>query len=314
MDAEKQQVLEYFIEEARENLDTIEKGLMDLVSTSQDSERINELFRSAHSVKGGAAMLGLNSIQHVAHRLEDGFKILRDQPEVANPEAQALFLQGFDFLCNLLEHLQGNGDLEVEYTRQILEQSDPVFLELQALLGEASDTVTAKPSGGLDEFLAGVETAPAVATTVTVDEDAATVLLQQLLEQFRLPGTEGDRAQVLQTCQQLRELSAEPAWQYLLDICTRAIAKPENSFAQLAAVVVRNLKQASDQWQLGRLDQVAVTPALARLAGGAVDPYTATVVSIPVEPREAARALAASFERDQLLMLATQLVQVLREG
>lgn len=311
MDAEQQQVLEYFIEEARENLDTIEKGLMDLVSTSQDSERVNELFRSAHSVKGGAAMLGLQSIQHVAHRLEDGFKVLRDQPEVASPEAQALFLQGFDFLCNLLEHLQNNGELEAEYTRQILEQSDPAFTELQALLTEASQsTPKASPNDRWESLLATAATTPANLGA----DDAVTALLQQLLEQFRAEETAEQRQQVLQTCQQLRDLSAETAWQYLLDICARAIAKPENSFAQLAAVVVRNLKQASDQWQLGRADQVAVTPALARLAGGATDPYTATVVSIPIEPNEAARALAASFERAQLLVLATQLVQVLREG
>ncbi|QFZ91582.2 Hpt domain-containing protein [Synechococcus elongatus] len=311
MDAEQQQVLEYFIEEARENLDTIEKGLMDLVATSQDTERINELFRSAHSVKGGAAMLGLQSIQHVAHRLEDGFKVLRDQPEVASPEAQSLFLQGFDFLCNLLEHLQNNGDLEAEYTRQIIEQSDPAFTELQALLSAASQTTPQAPQ--VDRWESLLAATPTASTPAAAD-DAVTGLLQQLLEQFRAEETAEQRQQILQTCQQLRDLSAETAWQYLLDICARAIAKPENSFAQLAAVVVRNLKQASDQWQLGRADQVAVTPALARLAGGATDPYTATVVSIPIEPNEAARALAASFERAQLLVLATQLVQVLREG
>ncbi|BAD78614.1 two-component sensor histidine kinase [Synechococcus elongatus PCC 6301] len=311
MDAEQQQVLEYFIEEARENLDTIEKGLMDLVATSQDSERINELLRSAHSVKGGAAMLGLQSIQHVAHRLEDGFKVLRDQPDVASPEAQSLFLQGFDFLCNLLEHLQNNGELETEYTRQTLEQSDPAFTELQNLLAAAGQATPSAPR--VDRWESLLATPTATAASMGAD-DAVTALLQQLLEHFRAEETTEQRQQILHTCQQLRNLSSEPAWQYLLDICSRAIAKPENSFAQLAAVVVRNLKQASDQWQLGRADQVAVTPALARLAGGAIDPYTATVVSIPIEPQEAARALAASFERSQLLVLATQLVQVLREG
>ncbi len=70
----------YFIEEAKEHLDTIEQGLLNLKATMADTERLNELFRAAHSVKGGAAMLGLNSIQKIGHHLEDCFKLLKEHP------------------------------------------------------------------------------------------------------------------------------------------------------------------------------------------------------------------------------------------
>jgi Chemotaxis protein histidine kinase and related kinases len=76
MNSEQQQqrIMGYFIEEAREHLQTIEQGVLNLQDVLNDSESINELFRAAHSIKGGAAMLGVGSIQHVAHRLEDFFK------------------------------------------------------------------------------------------------------------------------------------------------------------------------------------------------------------------------------------------------
>ena len=69
-----------FIEEAKEHLDTLENGLVDLKSTMKDPESVQEMFRAAHSVKGGAAMLGLDSIKTTAHRLEDCFKVLKDGP------------------------------------------------------------------------------------------------------------------------------------------------------------------------------------------------------------------------------------------
>ncbi|WP_339367278.1 Hpt domain-containing protein, partial [Picosynechococcus sp. PCC 7002] len=56
MDAASQQkILGYFIEEAKEHLETLEQGILELSEVVDDTERVNELFRAAHSVKGGAA-------------------------------------------------------------------------------------------------------------------------------------------------------------------------------------------------------------------------------------------------------------------
>lgn len=76
MNSEQQQqrIMGYFIEEAREHLQTIEQGVLNLQDVLNDSESVNELFRAAHSIKGGAAMLGVGSIQHISHRLEDFLK------------------------------------------------------------------------------------------------------------------------------------------------------------------------------------------------------------------------------------------------
>ena len=70
MQSEQQQrIMGYFIEEARDHLNTLEQGLLNLQSTLEDPEMLNELFRAAHSVKGGAAMLGIDSIQQKIDRL-----------------------------------------------------------------------------------------------------------------------------------------------------------------------------------------------------------------------------------------------------
>ena len=76
--ANQQRILGYFIEEAKEHLQTLEQGILQLATSVRDAETVNEMFRAAHSVKGGAAMLGYTSIQKTAHRLEDSFKILKE--------------------------------------------------------------------------------------------------------------------------------------------------------------------------------------------------------------------------------------------
>ncbi|MFO8040815.1 MAG: Hpt domain-containing protein, partial [Sodalinema sp.] len=72
-----EEIVRFFIEEGKEHLNTLENGLLDLPATVQNPDEIDEMFRAAHSVKGGAAMLGYSSIQKVAHRLEDYFKVLK---------------------------------------------------------------------------------------------------------------------------------------------------------------------------------------------------------------------------------------------
>ncbi|MCY7272771.1 MAG: Hpt domain-containing protein, partial [Phormidesmis sp. CAN_BIN44] len=79
---QQRRIMGYFIEEAKDHLNTIEQGLLNLQGTIADPEMVNEVFRAAHSVKGGAAMLGLSSIQQTSHRLEDFFKILKDTPGI----------------------------------------------------------------------------------------------------------------------------------------------------------------------------------------------------------------------------------------
>lgn len=76
------QILVYFIDEAKEHLQTIERGLMDIEGMLADEESINEVFRAAHSIKGGAAMLTLKGIQHISHKLEDYFKVLKEHRDL----------------------------------------------------------------------------------------------------------------------------------------------------------------------------------------------------------------------------------------
>lgn len=137
MNSEQQQqrIMGYFIEEAREHLQTIEQGVLNLQDVLNDSESVNELFRAAHSIKGGAAMLGVGSIQHISHRLEDFFKILKENSQITVDERlKSLLLAGFDPLAELLDELQSDFKISDELTTETNNRVKPIFTEVESYL------------------------------------------------------------------------------------------------------------------------------------------------------------------------------------
>jgi chemotaxis protein histidine kinase CheA len=66
-----------FIQESAENVVAMEAGLLDLRATPTDIELMNAIFRSAHSIKGGAGSFGLNNLVRLTHALENLLDRLR---------------------------------------------------------------------------------------------------------------------------------------------------------------------------------------------------------------------------------------------
>ncbi|MEH2082998.1 MAG: response regulator [Nostoc sp.] len=146
---QQQRILGYFIEEARDHLNTIEQGLLNLEGTLNDPEMISEVFRAAHSIKGGAAMLGLTSIQHTSHRLEDCFKVLKDNPVQIDQKLESLFLGVSDTLKSLLEHLSGPYGLSEDAANTLMSETEPVFQwlyqHLELLVEQGKSGVASSP-------------------------------------------------------------------------------------------------------------------------------------------------------------------------
>ena len=147
---QQQRILGYFIEEARDHLNTIEQGLLNLEGTLNDPEIISEVFRAAHSIKGGAAMLGLTSIQHTSHRLEDCFKLLIEHPVQVDQKLESLFLGVSDTLKALLEHLSGPFGLSEDAANTLMLETEPVFQwlnqHLELLVEQGNSGVATTPS------------------------------------------------------------------------------------------------------------------------------------------------------------------------
>ncbi len=70
MTIDMSQFYQVFFDEADELLAEMEKLLLALDVNAPDSEDLNAIFRSAHSIKGGAATFGFTDITEVTHVLE----------------------------------------------------------------------------------------------------------------------------------------------------------------------------------------------------------------------------------------------------
>ena len=68
---DKSELIEFFLVEAGEHLQNLNAGLLSLEKDPENRGTIDELFRAAHTLKGSAAMMGLQGISDVAHKAED---------------------------------------------------------------------------------------------------------------------------------------------------------------------------------------------------------------------------------------------------
>lgn len=128
----RDQAYRFFIEEAAELLQIIETTLINLRQDGSNA-KIHEMMRAAHSIKGGAASLELDTIKAIAHRLEDYFKALYLDVEI-DEELENLLLQGFDCLKDPLTEQIAQGQFDEVAAR---EKAQPIFAALDLRLGEA---------------------------------------------------------------------------------------------------------------------------------------------------------------------------------
>ncbi|MBK1723659.1 hybrid sensor histidine kinase/response regulator [Thiocystis violacea] len=99
-----------FTGEARDHLARLEGGLTALsAGDGLDGETINGLFRAAHTIKGSARMLKLDSIAETAHQLEEVLGALRDGKLQQPPELGSLLMRGVDAISALVEQVEPSG-------------------------------------------------------------------------------------------------------------------------------------------------------------------------------------------------------------
>ncbi|MDY7003557.1 MAG: response regulator [Cyanobacteriota bacterium] len=254
-----QKIIGYFIEEAKDHFNTIEHGILNLPNTIADRELLSELFRAAHSVKGGAAMLGINSLRNIAHRLEDSFKILRETSIEVDNKLESLFLNVLDTLQDLLEQLS-NSDLTEKEEKIQLEKLEPVFQELEEhlddLAGETHGITIGKvPKLNVDKqsfFMAEVSEK-----------------MREMLLLFKQNDDASTRNKLKNICDFLADRSRQEHlssnWLELIEAMKKAIANTENTYYTLAHNIIKNLKQAQELIIDNRGQEIVVDDTLKSL-------------------------------------------------
>jgi len=92
-----------FFDEAAEHVAIVEEGLLALEQNPEDRDLLNKIFRSAHSIKGGAGMFGFTAVAQFTHKMETLLDLLRNGQKAVTPEVADLLLRSTDCMKTLME-------------------------------------------------------------------------------------------------------------------------------------------------------------------------------------------------------------------
>ena len=92
-----------FMQESAEHVESMEADLLALRTAPDDVETLNAIFRSAHSIKGGAGSFGLTNLVRFTHALENLLDRLRSLEMPATGEVISLLLRCVDVLRAMLD-------------------------------------------------------------------------------------------------------------------------------------------------------------------------------------------------------------------
>ena len=317
---QQDRIMRLFIEEAKEHLDTLENGLVDLKSTMKDPESVQEMFRAAHSVKGGAAMLGLDSIKTTAHRLEDCFKVLKDGPvKQVDQTAESLFLKGVDTLKDLLGRLEGPFGLRNEEGEKLVQQVMPLFAQLETHLDKLASSKQQAVAAG-----PGAPVAPTAAAVPANFAVEVMTLLKEMLQVFKQKESPASRSELTAVCLRLYKLGGKiESWQNLVKTARVAIVNPKNSYKVLAPLIIKELKEAGDLVQGGKVKAIvpsknllllAASPKPAEAKTPAAPAAASKQVALPAEPKAVVNLLLKTFNKKQLSEIAKLLIHAIKSS
>ncbi len=105
-DGEMAEILESFIVESNEILETLGQNLLALEKNPEDSELHNVIFRAVHTLKGTSSFLGFDQTTALAHVFEDVLnKIRRGELKVSSEKMDVMF-EAYDLLKELMRRIE----------------------------------------------------------------------------------------------------------------------------------------------------------------------------------------------------------------
>ncbi|MEZ5411967.1 MAG: chemotaxis protein CheA [Acidimicrobiales bacterium] len=101
-----------FFEESLEGLELMESGLLELEVGADNNEAINQIFRAAHSIKGGAGTFGFTAVTEFTHLLETILDRRRSGQAEVTQEAVDVLLESIDVLREMLSATRDGSELD----------------------------------------------------------------------------------------------------------------------------------------------------------------------------------------------------------
>ncbi len=153
------QYLEVFIEESKEHLQTCSEQLLVLEKNPEDLSIVNEIFRSAHTLKGMSATMGYEDLANLTHKMENVLDAIRNSQIVLSPELFDVIFLAVDDLEAMVMSIAEGGDgkrnvMGVVHQLEMIEKGKSPVLSTIAEVAAASAVLQKEERtvGEYDEF------------------------------------------------------------------------------------------------------------------------------------------------------------------
>lgn len=264
-----------FLGEAREYLDAIESDLLGIGTNGIDRQAMDAILRAAHSIKGGAAMMGFHSLSHLAHRLEDFFKVLKTGKAEVDGDLERLFLESLDRLRQVASFNHQGIDVDEAWLET---NANPLIQQLHDRLGDPQP----EDAAALLSEEAGEDM---VALLFETEVEGCLQRLESVLENPEMPCLVEEfliTAQELEGLGQMLELNA------FCSLCQSIVqyleAQPENSEA-IARLALQEWRRVQAMVEIGQKGAIPSELNLAKLdsLASTVSPAIALATEIAIE-------------------------------
>ncbi|MBU1924582.1 MAG: chemotaxis protein CheA [Candidatus Omnitrophica bacterium] len=115
-----------FVAESEEHLQIMNNAVLSLEKDSGSAEILNEIFRSAHTLKGMAATMGFEALAKLTHKMEDVLDIFRTQKMSVSTEVIDALFKCLDMLALLLEEIKSEKEMNLNV--------DAIILQLESVI------------------------------------------------------------------------------------------------------------------------------------------------------------------------------------
>lgn len=188
LDANNEELLKDFFTEAEEQVEHLESNILVIEQDPTNHDAIDEIFRAAHTLKGGSATVEMNELSTFTHSVEDLLDALRSGTLTVSEPIVDVLLSAIDIIKAMLESRR-NGDVYAE-------DVNPMVTKIKSFIPEKAPkkkSAVPKPAGMLGATAAQkpVQTAPKAAASSSP----------------KLPITESELAEMREACQ-----SGEKLW------------------------------------------------------------------------------------------------------
>lgn len=108
------QYMNMFLEESMDNLQILNESLLELEKNPNDVDKVNEIFRVAHTIKGMAATMGFTDIAELTHKMEDVLSKFREGQLNVTQEVVTVLFDCLDTLERMVSNIEEGADSSID--------------------------------------------------------------------------------------------------------------------------------------------------------------------------------------------------------